>query len=90
MTPRRARPQLLTEAQTLGPAAAGMQEVEVEEDWTDADEADVPLDSAPLDDGLVAQGPGAEFADDALQAKPGSSKRQKKGAASLGCEGRCN
>lgn len=73
----------MPEAQTPGPAAAGMQEVEIEEDWTDADEADVPLEGALLDDGLVARGPSAEGADDMLQAEPGSSKRQKKGAASL-------
>ena len=60
-----------------------MQEVEVEEDWTDADEADVPLESVSPDDGLVNQVQVAADADNALQAKPGSSKRQKKGVVHL-------
>ena len=65
-----------------------MQEVEVEEDWTDADEAEVPFSSDYRDDEIVNQSQGATDADDALQAKPGSSKRQKKGVANLQCLGR--
>ena len=60
-----------------------MQEVEVEEDWTDADEAEVPLQSVSQDDEIVNQSQGATDADDALQAKPGSSKRQKRGVVHL-------
>jgi hypothetical protein len=66
--------------------AAGMQVVEREEDWTDADEADVPSQAQSPDEELIPRSGGeAAAADDPLGAKPATGKRRRKGAACYEC-----